>query len=146
MGVGLSSHSRWLLRPGLLWECFYFPIRKVIEFTEESWLCKNTEGWLTALCGWGCTRHIWLWFVYVCCQWSPLSRTGLDRARSSEWHETKWVCDAGVWLCTSHACYWLVSSRMPSDNQDKILRCFQSDMKWLSRTFIDQSVNFGQPS
>lgn len=45
---------------GSIESIFIFLYVKLESFRRmgESWLCKNTEGWLTALRGWGSSRHI----------------------------------------------------------------------------------------
>lgn len=92
--------------------------------TGVSWLCKNTEGWLTAPFGRGGAQlsDIWLWFVYVCCQRSP--PPGKSQSLKTcpcvcQWYKIKWVCDVGVWLWTSCSCNGLVTSRL------KMLRATQ---------------------
>lgn len=75
-GCGLALLNQELLS-GLCWQflCARFIYEELegLWRTCESWLCKNTEGGLTAPFGRGGAQltDIWLWFVYVCCQWSP---------------------------------------------------------------------------
>lgn len=115
--------------------------------TGVSWLCKNTEGWLTAPFGWGGARlpHIWLWFVYVRCQWSPPPGKSLSLKTCTclcQSHKIKWVCDAGVWLCTSCSCSWMVLIEVFTETTlltSRVLSVFY--VKRLSEFLIHRSVS-----
>lgn len=99
--------KRWFLHSSI--DSFFCCLHEelVLCTTVEPWLCKITEEALTALFGWGNAQlsDIWLWFVYVCCQWSPPP----DKNQSPKtcmflWVKVKWACDVGLRECTSCGC------------------------------------------
>lgn len=68
--------------------------------TGKSWLCKNTrQDWqLHWVCRRG-TQDIWLWFVYVCCPWSPAPGQSLETCTClCEWYEVMGLSAHIMWL------------------------------------------------
>lgn len=130
----------WAVPTGALITALWAPLKLLLIVSGgwgSLWLCKNTEGWLTALRGWGSRRHI-------CCGLFTCVARGL-RCHAGAWmvHDplsdtrhsecVMWVCD-----CAHHmpVAGWFNSTHTPPTIKTRFFRCFQSDMKGISWTII----------
>lgn len=121
-GLVGSPNNYWLLRSGLHWKYFYFPKRKVRKFPEDGGVMAvqkhrrvaDGAAWVGQQ-----PPHL-LWFVYVCCQGSPLSRRSLDGALSDARQSecVMWVCD-----CAHHMLVagWFNSTHTPPTIKTRFL-------------------------